>query len=230
MTHLPVPLNRRHDGWTPARQWAFVEALAETLSVTRAAARVGMSVQSAYRLRHRVEAVDFRRAWDAALAEGWRRVEETALERVVHGETEIYEREGVQIVRQRPCAPHLMIHMLQRADKARKAALAAHAAEAAAARKRLTEIVRAEIRALPQASEAERASPAFRESLAELEARRAADEAEEAAALRLLVEEDADTSAMRRLATLAARFAGPEGEGGGESLENAPKLSPSSLS
>jgi cobalamin biosynthesis Mg chelatase CobN len=193
-----------------------------------------MSVQSAYRLRRRVGAEAFRRAWDVALAEGWRRVEETAFERVINGETEVWERDGVQIVRQRPCAPHLMIHMLQRAEKARKSAEAAHAGEAARAQKRLVEIVRNQIRALPQASEAELASPEHQQDLAETAAAQAAAEEAEAAALRELMADDADTRVARQLAALAARFVEPGVEGaglaGGESLENAPKPSPSSLS
>lgn len=34
----PVPRKYRHDGWTPERQKAFIEALADCGSVTRAAA------------------------------------------------------------------------------------------------------------------------------------------------------------------------------------------------
>jgi hypothetical protein len=47
----PVPVRRRADGWTPGRQAAFLEHLAARLSVTEAAGRVGMSRESAYRLR-----------------------------------------------------------------------------------------------------------------------------------------------------------------------------------
>ena len=36
----PVPRKYRHNGWTPERRKAFVEALADTGSVTRAAALV----------------------------------------------------------------------------------------------------------------------------------------------------------------------------------------------
>jgi hypothetical protein len=40
----PVPRQyHRHDGWTPERQKAFIEALADTGSVTRAAAMVNMA-------------------------------------------------------------------------------------------------------------------------------------------------------------------------------------------
>ena len=48
----PVPRKcARHDGWTPARQRAFIEALADTGSVSRAAAQVNMSTEGAYYLR-----------------------------------------------------------------------------------------------------------------------------------------------------------------------------------
>lgn len=44
----PVPRMRaRHDGWTPERQKAFIEALADTGSVSRAAAMVNMTPRCA---------------------------------------------------------------------------------------------------------------------------------------------------------------------------------------
>lgn len=62
----PVPLRARHDGWTTARQIAFIEALAETGLVEEACRRVGMSDTSAYNLRFRAHAASFRTAWEAA--------------------------------------------------------------------------------------------------------------------------------------------------------------------
>src|SRR5690606_37246638 len=64
---VPVPLRTRSDGWTPQRQADFLGALAETRSVLAAARRVGMSRESAYRLRRREEAASFAASWDAAL-------------------------------------------------------------------------------------------------------------------------------------------------------------------
>lgn len=64
----PVPVRARRDGWTPARQIAFVAALAELRCVVAAARRVEMSWQTAYRLRARPDAQGFAAAWDAALA------------------------------------------------------------------------------------------------------------------------------------------------------------------
>jgi hypothetical protein len=39
----PVPLRARHDGWTPDRQIAFIEKLADCGSVTAACKHVGLS-------------------------------------------------------------------------------------------------------------------------------------------------------------------------------------------
>jgi hypothetical protein len=63
----PTPLRARHDGWTPEKQIAFVEALAETGVIEEACRRVGMSDTSAYNLRMRPDGAPFRQAWDAAL-------------------------------------------------------------------------------------------------------------------------------------------------------------------
>ena len=62
----PLPC-ARHDGWTAARQGAFLGWLAETRSVAEAAKRVSMGRESAYRLRRRAGAAGFAAAWDAAL-------------------------------------------------------------------------------------------------------------------------------------------------------------------
>ena len=63
---VPVPTRARRDGWTLARQAQFIGALAETGSVAAAAARVGMSRESAWRLRSREGAESFAAAWDVA--------------------------------------------------------------------------------------------------------------------------------------------------------------------
>ena len=63
----PVPLRARKDGWTPARQCAFLGHLYLTGSVSAAARAVGMSRMSAYRLRRCQGAESFARAWDAVL-------------------------------------------------------------------------------------------------------------------------------------------------------------------
>ena len=81
-----VPRKYRHDGWTPDRQRAFIEALADTGSVSRAAARVNMSPEGAYYLRRQPGAEGFRRAWEAALDFGVQRLKDIALERAIDGQ------------------------------------------------------------------------------------------------------------------------------------------------
>ncbi|HEY7811399.1 MAG TPA: hypothetical protein VIA98_13605 [Allosphingosinicella sp.] len=81
----PVPRKYRHDGWTPERQKAFIEALADTGCVSRAARMVNISQQNAYALRRSAGAEGFRRAWDAALDFGLKRLKDIAFERAVEG-------------------------------------------------------------------------------------------------------------------------------------------------
>lgn len=76
---------KRGPRWTRARQVDFLVALAETHSVAEAARRVGMSRQSAYRLRQRLREQPFGRAWDAAYASAHHSLYRAALERAIEG-------------------------------------------------------------------------------------------------------------------------------------------------
>ena len=64
----PVPVRARKDGWTPERQRIFIAELRRGRPVSASARAVGMSRESAYRLRERPGAESFAAAWDAALA------------------------------------------------------------------------------------------------------------------------------------------------------------------
>lgn len=122
---LPVPTKPRRDGWTPEKQWRFVEALAHTASITQAVRAVGMSARSAYRLRDHPEGGAFRAAWDAAMDQAWGTLELTALDRAVNGEREIIEHDGGLVIeRRRPCPPSLLIYLLSMRERARNAARA----------------------------------------------------------------------------------------------------------
>jgi hypothetical protein len=83
----PVPVKPRHDGWTPARQAAFILRLALIGCVAAAAKAVGKSRESAYRLREHQGAASFAAAWDRA--QGWGRGQavDLGLERALLGET-----------------------------------------------------------------------------------------------------------------------------------------------
>jgi len=70
----PVPTRGRRDGWTIQRQADFLGYLAETGSVMGACEAVGMSRNSAYKLRARPDAESFAAAWDAALGAPVRKV------------------------------------------------------------------------------------------------------------------------------------------------------------
>lgn len=82
----PVPRKPRHDGWTPERQKAFIEALADTGSVQTACRIVNMSPEGAYYLRRQPGAESFRRAWEAALDFGVQRLKDEAFERAMNGQ------------------------------------------------------------------------------------------------------------------------------------------------
>ncbi|MBU0669396.1 MAG: hypothetical protein KKG32_04915 [Alphaproteobacteria bacterium] len=82
----PVPRRKqRSNGWTPAVQCAFIEALADTGSVSSACRAVGRADHGAYLLRRHPEAESFRAAWAAALDLGVQRIEDVAMERALHG-------------------------------------------------------------------------------------------------------------------------------------------------
>src|SRR5438309_1622483 len=84
--YAPVALRFRTDGWTPARQVEFLEALADTGIIRVAAARVRMSETSVARLRRRPEAYNFDVACDAAQRKGARtRILSAAWERAIEG-------------------------------------------------------------------------------------------------------------------------------------------------
>lgn len=90
----------RIDGWTPERQRAFCEVLAECGLVRDAAAAVGMTPQTAYRLRRRAGGRGFALAWDAALQLARQRLVDLALERAVDGSLETTYDSNGKILRQ----------------------------------------------------------------------------------------------------------------------------------
>jgi hypothetical protein len=113
----PVPLRPRHDGWTPARQRAFVEYLAETLSVETAAALVGMSPQGARELRRRPGAEGFAAACDAALRRGLAERGRAALiDEAVNGRLVRRFYHGEIVSEERVRSPRLLLALLDKAE------------------------------------------------------------------------------------------------------------------
>jgi hypothetical protein len=75
----------RHDGWTTRKQLAFLRALAATQSVAQAARAVGMSRQSAYKLRARLQNGPFGAGWRMATRGARSAVLEAAVDRAING-------------------------------------------------------------------------------------------------------------------------------------------------
>ena len=71
--------------WTRRKMADFLRALAATHSVKAAAKSVGMSRQSAYRLRARLKGKAFDAAWDEAFHHSYHNLPYAALERAMNG-------------------------------------------------------------------------------------------------------------------------------------------------
>jgi hypothetical protein len=105
----------RHDGWTPERKALFLDDLAVRGNVRAACARVGMSRDTAYRLRRR-DAL-FARGWDAALLLARDSVAETLGDRAINGiEEEVWHRGELMGTRRRYDTRLLLAHVA-RLDK-----------------------------------------------------------------------------------------------------------------
>ena len=102
LVFTPVPVTTRHDGWTPDRQRAFIAALATHGSVGAAARSVGMTPQTARRLRAKPQAESFARAWNVAAEEGRLRAIDEALAKGKGELIPLYHRGRRTGVRHRP--------------------------------------------------------------------------------------------------------------------------------
>lgn len=92
---VPVRRRPRFEGWTEGKQRRFIEMLADTGLVGAAAKAVGMSRESAYRLRRAGHGAAFARACDAARHHAGALIEDIAFERAIEGvEQEVYDRHG----------------------------------------------------------------------------------------------------------------------------------------
>ncbi|MFL6843543.1 MAG: hypothetical protein ACJ8ER_01520 [Allosphingosinicella sp.] len=115
----PVPVQPRRDGWTAAKQRRFILVLAETGIVRLAAAAVGMSEASAYRLARRPDAGSFCSAWDAAFRMAARPAAAKLYEYALDGMTETVWRDGEIVYRRRRPSEKALIFLLSRLDPVR---------------------------------------------------------------------------------------------------------------
>ncbi|WP_260580774.1 hypothetical protein [Sphingopyxis sp. PET50] len=111
---VPVLKKRRKDGWSPDKQRAFIEALADSGSVVTAAQHVGMSESSAYRLRRSPGAEAFDRAWSAAIDTASKKLLDAAFERALVGTDEpVFDREGNRVGRRLRQSDRLLMFLLR---------------------------------------------------------------------------------------------------------------------
>ena len=119
LAFTPAPsTSTRHDGWTAERQRAFVAALSQHGGVAQAARMVGMTPQTANRLRRRPGAADFARAWDLALDMGRQRAWDEAVRRGTEGHLTPVTRNGRVIgPAPPPRQPPVVRRLLRNADE-----------------------------------------------------------------------------------------------------------------
>jgi hypothetical protein len=111
----------RVDGWTYARQAAFLMALSETGLVSAACDVAEMSISSAYALRREARGRGFALGWQAAHLLARDRLEDVLLEAAITGVATVTERvEGTSV--RRSLSGNLSMAVLNRLDK-RAAAL-----------------------------------------------------------------------------------------------------------
>ena len=114
----PIALRAREDGLTPARQIAFIMALAECGSVTQACHVAGVSREAAYVLRRAARGADFAAAWDGALGVAVQTLKDLAMERAVCGETVTRYYKGEVIGQDVKHDNRLLMFLLQKHDAA----------------------------------------------------------------------------------------------------------------
>lgn len=133
----------RLDGWTEEKQRRFVETLADTGLVSMAAKAVGMTRESAYKLRRAPHATAFAHAWDAARHHAGSVLEDMAFERALEGiEQNVFDEFGQVVCTKRVYSNRLLTFLLSHLKPERYGRAAqytqAHIAQAQLAQMQLT--------------------------------------------------------------------------------------------
>ena len=106
----------RHDGLTAERQRIFLETLAATGSVGRAAKACGLSRQALYAHRNRADVPAFREAWEVALSCSVAVLADAAFERAIDGVEEPVFWKGEQVGTRQRYNDKLLIALLRARD------------------------------------------------------------------------------------------------------------------
>jgi hypothetical protein len=111
----------RCDGWTRHKQRAFCESLSECGEIGIAAQEVGLSRQTAYRLRCRKQGQAFALAWDAAMLIAARVMVDQAVDLSLYGsiETVIRDKEDKDRVIKRKQTPAMLFATVERLRSAK---------------------------------------------------------------------------------------------------------------
>ena len=112
----PAPTRKRHAGWTAEKQRKFIEHLSLTGNVGEACAVAGVASSSAYRLKHKVGAESFSRAWDAALRLSPTRLVAIGLDWAVNGRVERHYKNGELVMERRIPCTRLLTWFISRLD------------------------------------------------------------------------------------------------------------------
>jgi hypothetical protein len=107
----------RIDGWTPDRQRAFLEALAEGHTVEAACRMVALTVSSAYALRRRAGGAAFALGWQAAVLVARQHVADTLMTRALDGQTDTVTRPDGLVVERHRHDNRLGLALLSRLDR-----------------------------------------------------------------------------------------------------------------
>ena len=108
---------QRHDGWTPERRRAFLEHIADGVSVANACKALGLSESSAYALRRRAAGQEFALGWQAANLIARDRFAETLTDRALEGYEETVTRADGSTVTRFRFDNRLAHAMLTRLDR-----------------------------------------------------------------------------------------------------------------
>ncbi len=112
---VPVRRVARYDGWTEEKQRRFIEVLADTGLVGTAVKAVGLTRESAYRLRRAAGAEAFAAAWDAARHHAGGLIEDIAFERAIEGVgVPVFNEHGEEIASRTRYDNRLLVFLLRR--------------------------------------------------------------------------------------------------------------------
>jgi hypothetical protein len=109
---LPPIHVKKGDRWNRHKMTEFLRQLAATHSVSAAAKSVGMSRESAHRLRNRLKGQPFDIAWEAAFRQGYDNLAHAALDRAINGVEVPHYRNGELVGTSRKYDERLTVALL----------------------------------------------------------------------------------------------------------------------